>query len=77
MKRVKSQCTLQTLHFMLDPTVPQELAIKKVEQELAEYKAKAGANVKILNETKLEDSSVLLEVKKKVSGYDVGDYFNE
>lgn len=40
MKRIKSQCTLQTLHFMLDLAVLQDEAIKKVEYELADYKTK-------------------------------------
>ncbi len=77
MKRIQSQCIFQTLHFMLDPTVSQAEAIKKVELELAHYKENAGKAIKIVYEEKLEDGSVILEVKKKVSGYSVGKYFND
>ncbi|MBQ8845283.1 MAG: hypothetical protein IJ008_04660 [Clostridia bacterium] len=77
MKRAKSQCTLQTLHFMLDTAVPQEDAIKKVIFEVKDYKNKAGESIKIISETNLDYGSIIMEVKKKVSGYDIGNYFDE
>ena len=65
MKRVKSQCTLQTLHFMLDTAVPQEDAIKKVIFEIKDYKNKAGESIKIISETNLDYGSIIMEVKKE------------
>ena len=65
MKRAKSQCTLQTLHFMLDPAVPQEDAIKKVIFEVKDYKNKAGESIKIISETNLDYGSIIMEVKKE------------
>lgn len=76
MKRVKSACMYQTLSFILDPTVPVEIASEKVRYEVAKYKANAGENLQILKETHFEDGSVEIEVRKSVSGYSVGNYFD-
>lgn len=76
MKRVQSTCLYQTLNFILDPNVPKEDAIKKVSSELEQYKNNIGTNIQILNEIKNSDGSVTLEVRKKVSGYSIGNYFN-
>ena len=76
MKRIKSACLYQTLMFILDPNLTKEEALKKVESELSEYKAKAGSSLQILKETKNNDGSVELEVRKKVAGYQIGKYFN-
>lgn len=76
MKRVQSACLYQTLNFILDPNVPKEDAIKKVSSELEQYKNNIGTNIQILNEIKNSDGSVTLEVRKKVSGYSIGNYFN-
>ena len=76
MKRVKAACLYQTISFILDPSVPVEMAIDKVKYEVATYKAKAGSNLQILKEIQNEDGSVEIEVRKSVSGYSVGNYFN-
>ncbi len=76
MKRVQSACLYQTLNFILDPNVPKEDAIKKVSYELEQYKNNIGTNIQILNEIKNSNGSVTLEVRKKVSGYSIGNYFN-
>ena len=76
MKRVKAACLYQTISFILDPSVPTEIAIDKVKYEVATYKAKAGSNLQILRENQNEDGSIELEVRKSVNGYSVGDYFN-
>ena len=76
MKRVKAACLYQTISFILDPNVSKEEAIQKVNNEVANYKSKAGANLQILNEVHNDDGSVEIEVRKTVSGYSIGKYFN-
>ena len=76
MKRVKAACLYQTISFNLDPNVPVEIAIDKVKSEVATYKEKAGTNLQILKETHNDDGSVEIEVRKSVSGYSVGHYFD-
>ncbi len=76
MKRVQSACLMQTHHFMLDPNVSSEEAIKKVILKVEKYRNNSKDLVRILNEKTLEDGSVILSIKKKVSGYNIGNYFN-
>ena len=76
MKRVKAACLYQTISFILDPSFPAKIAIDKVKCEVATYKQKAGSNVQILNESHNDDGSVEIEVRKTVSGYSVGHYFD-
>lgn len=76
MKRVKAACLYQTLVFLLDPNVDREIALKKVKWETEAYKAKASDTLQILNETVNEDGSITIKIRKKVSGYEIGDYFD-
>lgn len=76
MKRIKSACLLQTVSFILDPNVSREIALRKVKDEVASYKAKAGTTLQILKETVNEDGSVDIEIRKKVSSYSIGNYFD-
>lgn len=75
MKRVISACLYQTLHFILDPHYSKEEALEKVENEVKKYKEQDASKVKILEEVKYDDGSVLLKIKKSVSGYSTGEYF--
>ena len=77
MKRVKAACLYQTLSFTLDPNVPNNIALEKVKNEVANYKAKGGSKLQILNEKTYEDGSVEIKVRKMVNGYSIGNYFNE
>lgn len=76
MKRVVSACLYQTLHFIPDPALPREEAIRKVQEEFTKYKAETGDRIQILEERHPEDGSVRLSIRKKVSGYPVGEYFD-
>ena len=76
MKRVKAACLYQTISIILDPAVPKEIAVEKVLYEVEKYKAGAGEKLQILKETLYDDGSVELEVRKTVSGYSVGNYFD-
>lgn len=77
MKRVSSSCLLQTLSFVLDPNVSKEEAIEKVKYEVEHYKQEYSNNIKIISEVTNSDGSVILSIKKKVSGYDIGRYFED
>lgn len=63
--------------FILDPNISKEEAIIKVKNEVNTYKQKAGSNCQILNETTYEDGSVEMEIRKTVSGYSIGNYFDK
>lgn len=76
MKRVKAACLYQTLVFLLDPNVDYDIATKKVKWEVEAYKEKAKDNVQILDEIHNEDGSVTIKIRKKLSGYEIGDYFD-
>ena len=76
MKRVKAACLYQTISFILDPNFPTEIAIDKVKCEVATYKQKAGSNVQILKEIHNDNGSLEIKVRKTVSGYSVGNYFD-
>ena len=76
MKRVKAACLYQTISFILDPSIPTEVAISKVNAEYASYKENVGSNLQILKEIKHDDGSIEIEVRKSVSGYSVGKYFD-
>ena len=77
MKRGKSACLYQTLFFILDPKVSKEEALSKVQTEVEVYKKKANSDIQILNETINEDGSVEIQIRKKVSEYSVGNYFDK
>lgn len=76
MKRVKAACLYQTLTFCLDPNYPKDEALEKVKNEVKAYKLKKGPNLQILDEKLNEDGSVEIEVRKAVSGYSLGKYFD-
>lgn len=76
MKRIHSQCILQTLHFVLDPNVSNEEAIERVKNEVASYKVQMDGKIQIVNEINNPDGTVILSIKKAVSGYSVGNYFD-
>lgn len=76
MKRVLSACTYQTLSFILDPKFEELEARNKVQAEVLAYKEQAKDSIQILEIIENADGSVIMKVRKKVSGYPVGDYFN-
>jgi hypothetical protein len=76
MKRVTSACLLQILHFVLDPNLEKTLAKEKVKQEVEKYKLDFKDTAKIVKEEYLNDGTIILSVKKMVSGYPIGNYFD-
>lgn len=80
MKRVKAACITQTLHFMLKEDFGHEYAVKLVQEEVAKYKRqldKSGTKYRILSETKQDDDSIIIEIKKQYNTSPVGTYLDE
>lgn len=75
MKRVLSACMYQTIHFILDERFSKDEALSKVINEVQDYKEQFKDKIHILSEEKLSDGSVILSIRKIISGYPVGDYF--
>lgn len=79
MKRIKSACICQTLHFMLKDGISNEFNRKHVADEVENYKKsldKTGTKYKIVEETVQEDGSVIIKIIKQYNASPVGDYFN-
>lgn len=79
MKRVKSACICQTLHFMLKEDVAHDWAVKQVEQDVEQYKKTLERNrtqYKIVEQTTQPDGSIIIKVIKQYNNSPVGDYLN-
>lgn len=77
MKRVKFACLEQTIHFMLKEDLPRNIAVRGVEEEYAQYKAQMDRNhtkYQVVEESRLEDGSILIKIKKQYNNYDCGEY---
>ncbi len=79
MKRIKSACICQTLHFMLKEDTPHDFAVNLVKDEVASYKTglvKNKTKHKIVEEIEQPDGSVILKVIKQYNSSPVGDYLD-
>lgn len=79
MKRIKSACICQTLHFMLKEDTAHDYAVKLVREEVEQYKRTLDRNrtqYKILDEAEQPDGSILVKVIKQYNSSPVGDYLN-
>ncbi len=77
MKRIKSACICQTIHFMLKDGISNAETKAQVEMEVERYKNgldKSNTKYKILSETIQEDGSVIIEIKKQYNQSPVGAY---
>lgn len=77
MKRVKSACIHQILHFMLKEDLGRAYAEKLVDEEVVRYKAqldRSRTQYKIVSETKQKDGSVMIEIIKQYNSSPVGDF---
>lgn len=80
MKRIKSACLLQTVHFQLKENLPSSAAVRNVQEEYENYKKHLDhtrTRYQILNEEVLPDGSILIEIKKQYNNQDCGKYFDE
>lgn len=79
MKRVKSACITQTLHFQLKEDVEHDDAVKLVKEEVDKYKEqldKTRTKYKILKEEDQKDGSIMIEIKKQYNTSSVGHYLD-
>ncbi len=79
MKRVKSACICQTLHFMLKEDTERAYALRLVEEEVKQYKKRLdnnGTKYKIVEEATQEDGSVIIKIIKQYNQSPVGEYLD-
>ena len=79
MKRVKTACICQTLHFMLKEDAEHEWAVKQVEQEFEQYKRHLENNhtqYRITEQTVEPDGSIIVKVIKQYNSSPVGNYLD-
>ena len=78
MKRIKHACLEQTFHFQLkEDLVGHAIAARTVKDELAKFKAeldRKNTKYRIIEETVLQDDSILLKIKRQYNSYDCGEY---
>lgn len=79
MKRIKSACITQTLHFMLKDDVGHDYAVKLVGEEVKKYKEQLDRSMtryKIFSEETQSDGSVIIEIRKQYNSSPVGNYLD-
>lgn len=79
MKRIKSACLLQTIHFQLKEDIARAAAEHAVREEVAHYKAQLERNrttYKIEEETVQPDGSIIIKIRKQYNNHDVGTYMD-
>ena len=79
MKRVKSACICQTLHFMLKDDLGHDNAVRLVQEEVGKYKAsldRNGTKYKIVSEEIQPDGSVMIKIIKQYNTCPVGNYLD-
>lgn len=77
MKRIKSACLLQTVHFQLKEDVPHDIAARSVHEEVEHYKAQLTRNhtrYQIIDESEQPDGSVMLRLRKQYNSYNCDEY---
>ncbi|MGN1031050.1 MAG: hypothetical protein ACI4PQ_05545 [Butyricicoccaceae bacterium] len=79
MKRIKSACLLQTVHFQLKDNVPPSAAVYEVKQEYERYKAqleRSHTKYQIVEETTQPDGSILIKIKKQYNNHNCDEYMD-
>ena len=70
MKRIKSACLLQTIHFQLKEDLDHTTAVQMVREELNHYKALLERNrtkYQITDEAEQPDGSIIIHIKKQTT----------
>lgn len=79
MKRIKSACICQTIHFILKDGISNDFNKRQVLAEVENYKNSLEKNKtqhKIVEETVQDDGSVIIKIIKQYNTSPVGDYLN-
>lgn len=77
MKRIKSSCLMQTVHFLLKDGLSHDLAVTGVKEEYEQYKKQMEKNhtkYQILDETVEPDGSIVIHIKKQYNGQNCDEY---
>lgn len=77
MKRIKSACLLQTIHFQLKDDLGHDAAVRTVRQEYEHYKAQLQRNrtkYQIDEEAAQADGSIIVKIRKQYNYHDCGEY---
>ncbi len=77
MKRIKSACLLQTIHFQLKDDIPHDVAVRAVQEEVKNYKAQLTRNrtrFQIDEEVEQPDGSIMLKLRKQYNSYNCDAY---
>lgn len=79
MKRIKSACLLQTIHFQLKDGISHNMAVEGVKQEYEHYKKQLEHNrtkYQILDETVQPDGSIIIHIKKQNNNQNCDEYMD-
>ena len=79
MKRIKSACLQQTIHFMLKEDLRHEDALRGVKEDVAAYQMqleRSRTRYRIDSEEEQPDGSVIVKIRKQYNSYDCGDYLD-
>lgn len=77
MKRIKSACLLQTIHFQLSDKLEHEAAVVAVREEFEQYKKRleqAHTKYQVLDETEQPDGSFIVHIKKQYNKQNCDEY---
>lgn len=79
MRRIKSACLEQTVHFRLKEGVPREIALRLMQEEYQGYlhhMAYRKTRYKILEEIPQADGSLVIRIIKQYNDHDCGTYLD-
>lgn len=77
MKRIKSACLLQTIHFQLKEEIGHDAAVEQVRLEVKAYKERLDRSrikYRITDEQGQPDGSILLHIRKQYNGHSCDEY---
>ena len=79
MRRIQPACLEQTVHFQLKDGVPQDMALRLLEEEYEAYKRhleRRKTKHKILEEKTQPDGSLIIKIIKQYNDHDCGSYLD-
>lgn len=77
MKRIKSACLEQTIHFLLNENLSHEAAVNEIKSEFEQYKARLDRNhtkYKIVEKNSQPDGSIIVKIKKQCNKQNCDEY---
>ena len=79
MKRIKSACLLQTIHFQLKDGISSSAAVQAVNQEYEVYKLqleRKRTRYQILDKAVQPDGSIIIHIKKQYNDQNCDEHMN-